>query len=139
MVLCIVCKKPFVTQVHYQVCDCCGKPARWFKPCYICKHWAGVHGKSDSTNQCFVMAEDEQGYWHEVCICCVGSAERQLPVCWRCPTPSCSSQEVPGQPAMGNSEADSAGGVASNREKTIADMIRGTRATGYVFGDPQSS
>ena len=139
MVLCIMCKKPCVSQVHYHVCDCCGEPARWFKPCYVCGHWAGVHGKAESTNQCFVMAEDEEGQWHEVCICCVGSAERKTPVCWRCPMPRSPSQVDPEQSAMGSSDAGNAGGVDSNRDRNVADMVRETRITGYLFGDPRSS
>ena len=88
MVLCQVCKGPCVAQIRYHTCECCGKPAKWFKPCYICKHWAGVHGKTNTANQCFVMASDEKGIDHEVCICCVGKAEMTEPFCLRCPRPA---------------------------------------------------
>ena len=43
------------------------------------------------------------------------------------------------EPAMGSSDADNAGGVDFNRDRNVADMIRGTRGTGYLFGDPRSS
>ena len=65
---------------NFHLCECCGSPARYFKPCYLCKHWSGVHGKAggqDMVNQCFTMVTDERRKNHEVCVCCVGKASQR--------------------------------------------------------------